>query len=476
MRVLPRSCWSTALSLFLANRLDFVSGHGTLVSPIPRQPESMYWYQVGCAIGCECSGGGKEDYPDLEEICEKAGSTPANATLPLSASTWNSRSESPRGDWNALMPWRSPGTAVPLDMCGIASGFLPSADVQYPHEFAGTTLLQGTKGSSLPRGGITEWIVGEVVEASWHLVVNHGGGYQYRVSKYLADGRLSDDLVPLAFADDVHVVSFGSRAPFEIPATDVTVGVTPEGAAWRRLPLPACNCDSGAGCAVRTSDSTGGAVIDDFIVTYSNGTKPHGTCLTGLQFEAPHLTDGTWPEGYGYYVATLKHEEYAMSPCEQHEGPDTCRVDSACDWYEEKNACYKTSDQGGDGGGNGGKGCSAHKDQNSCVGNVLCTWYESDAKKVCYEAKTRRRSLQKQEEKTSWHITDRLVAPSEPGDYVLQWRWDNEQTPQVWTTCADIKVVEKGGESSGCLSSRSAAVAMLMVATMATVVGHGAFV
>jgi len=215
-------------------------------------------------------------------------------------------------------------------------------------------------------------------------------------------------------------------------------------------------------------------------------------------------------------VATLEHEEYAMSPCEQHEGPDTCRVDSACDWYEEKNACYKTSDQngdgggnggkgcsahkeqdscvvdsacdwyeeknacyktsdqGGDGGGNGGKGCSAHKDQNSCVGNVLCTWYESDAKKVCYEAKTRRRSLQKQEEKTSWHITDRLVAPSEPGDYVLQWRWDNEQTPQVWTTCADIKVVEKGGESSGdtFVLSWLAAIVMMVAATMAAVVGY----
>merc|ERR1712187_187815 len=41
-----------------------------------------------------------------------------------------------------------------------------------------------------------------------------------------------------------------------------------------------------------------------------------------------------------------------------------------------------------------------------------------------------------------WHITDRVYAPTEPGEYILQWRWDNEQTPQIWTTCADISVVE----------------------------------
>merc|ERR1712207_140806 len=43
-----------------------------------------------------------------------------------------------------------------------------------------------------------------------------------------------------------------------------------------------------------------------------------------------------------------------------------------------------------------------------------------------------------------WHITDRVYAPTDPGEYILQWRWDNEQTPQIWTTCADIEVVPEG--------------------------------
>ena len=40
-------------------------------------------------------------------------------------------------------------------------------------------------------------------------------------------------------------------------------------------------------------------------------------------------------------------------------------------------------------------------------------------------------------------ITDKLRVPAElpKGDYVLSWRWDCEQTPQIWNTCADLTVV-----------------------------------
>lgn len=40
-------------------------------------------------------------------------------------------------------------------------------------------------------------------------------------------------------------------------------------------------------------------------------------------------------------------------------------------------------------------------------------------------------------------IVDRLKLPSllAPGDYVLGWRWDCEQTPQVWSSCSDITIV-----------------------------------
>ena len=30
--------------------------------------------------------------------------------------------------------------------------------------------------------------------------------------------------------------------------------------------------------------------------------------------------------------------------------------------------------------------------------------------------------------------------PFRPGKYVLQWRWDCEETDQVWASCADVTV------------------------------------
>jgi hypothetical protein len=37
-------------------------------------------------------------------------------------------------------------------------------------------------------------------------------------------------------------------------------------------------------------------------------------------------------------------------------------------------------------------------------------------------------------------ISDFVVVPDYEGHYVLSWRWDSEQTPQVWTNCADVYI------------------------------------
>jgi hypothetical protein len=44
--------------------------------------------------------------------------------------------------------------------------------------------------------------------------------------------------------------------------------------------------------------------------------------------------------------------------------------------------------------------------------------------------------------KDTWAIVDRVRVPEKAGDYVLRWRWDIEQNPQVWTNCADVSIVE----------------------------------
>jgi hypothetical protein len=43
-----------------------------------------------------------------------------------------------------------------------------------------------------------------------------------------------------------------------------------------------------------------------------------------------------------------------------------------------------------------------------------------------------------------WSIMDKVVIPSdlEEGDYLLSWRWDCEESTQVWQNCADIRLTK----------------------------------
>ena len=94
------------------------------------------------------------------------------------------------------------------------------------------------------------------------------------------------------------------------------------------------------------------------------------------------------------------------------------------------------------------KGCSWHPPKKECYSDGADAKDFSGNDAVAYGD-------------SQWWITDTLVAPTELGSYVLQWRWDNEQTPQIWTTCADVKVVEKlksGAQARPCLLCSAAAI------------------
>jgi len=71
--------------------------------------------------------------------------------------------------------------------------------------------------------------------------------------------------------------------------------------------------------------------------------------------------------------------------------------------------------------------------------------------------------------KNRWSVMDDVKVPNKPGKYILGWRWDCEEADQVWTSCADIEIVDHsvptpeepshlpdwpactGGERGGCL-------------------------
>jgi hypothetical protein len=52
-------------------------------------------------------------------------------------------------------------------------------------------------------------------------------------------------------------------------------------------------------------------------------------------------------------------------------------------------------------------------------------------------------------------IVDKVQVPDvPPGEYVLAFRWDSEQTPQVWNSCADVTIVSSGKNTKAFSSQR----------------------
>ena len=47
---------------------------------------------------------------------------------------------------------------------------------------------------------------------------------------------------------------------------------------------------------------------------------------------------------------------------------------------------------------------------------------------------------------TGGQIVDTVMIPVdlEPGQWVLGWRWDCEETSQIWQSCADVTVCKAG--------------------------------
>ena len=311
---------------------------------------SCLWYQVGCMVGCdECSLEGKGMYPTPHDVqCKRGGAPvpkgdtpfPIPRTLPAAARTWNTANKSSMGDYTAYKPWSSPGASPIADPCGVASGF--NADSPYANPPPG--YKAGDRGSQVLKPSLNRTVVraGGVLEAGFGFEVNHGGGFSYRLCP--ADQQLDEACfaaTPLAFATDTHTIEWvdGSRPPITIPAMTVTDGVTPAGSQWRRVPLPACNCDLGEECWWSAAkNGTKGNSLRAY-EQQPGADKSSPRCPTGTQFPVPA------PDLYGY----------------------------------------------GD------------------VPAVL--------------------------------IKDQLKIPATlNGDYVLSWRWDCEQTDQIWSTCADITV------------------------------------
>ena len=226
-------------------------------TPMPPQEEAKVtgcsgdacmWFSQGCTIGCDnCTSAYNEKTSVGNFVGSLCGSMKKPTIMDPALRTFNIHGkgdETHVGDWTATHPWRAPGNAPVLDACGVASG--SDKDNSLAGGFAPPGNKIGDRGSKLPVVNKTAWVAGSVVEVSWGISANHGGGYQYRLCP--ADEEITEECfqrTPLPFASKTHKLRFGNGNEIEIPATYVTEGVEPAGSMWAKQPIPACDDASG---------------------------------------------------------------------------------------------------------------------------------------------------------------------------------------------------------------------------------------
>lgn len=315
--------------------MNYVRGHGSMWLPPPRSegadapPSNVggcyngacMWFNQGCTIGCDCNERNDEFFGPL---CN----TSIKPTLPRKYQTFNLNNNDtvppfvPQ-DWSQWHPWRAPGTANPMNPCGLAGGSTKNNDIA--GGFGNDTIagVQGFAGSKLsPVTYQTVWKAGSIAEVAWSTVANHGGGYIYRVCP--AEAELTEECFMnniLDFAGPKQSLVWMNGDRVEIDATRVTEGVFPKGSTWTKNPIPPCN---GIGAGYK------------------------GVC-PGPAFPPPEGCNKTC---WGY------------QPCD------------ICDTLEIPG------------------------------------------------------------------VVDQLQIPKDlkPGNYVLSFRWDCEQTPQIWSSCGDVTI------------------------------------
>lgn len=274
---------------------------------------------------------------------------------------------------------------------------------------------------------------GGELEAGFGFTVNHGGGYSYRLCRA---GDLSEECFQtgaLTFATPNHTIRWidGSKPDLRLPAMTIRQGTTPAGSEWRRIPFPACNCDLGEGCFVQEltpiEDDEGD---EDDVAAYEEHERRTFERLLaagGLDGDAPEpSSNGKCQADPGCKATGTK----GSSGCKECEGADSCG--ECC-----PGCTTKTWGQY--------KWCYCGQPKPSKGGATRAYEQQANAPPRCptgVQFPVPADDLYGYGDVPPVLVTDKLRVPPglHPGEYVLSWRWDCEQTPQIWNSCADIRV------------------------------------
>eukprot|EP00947_MAST-08B_sp_MAST-8B-sp1_P003259 g3259.t1 len=341
-----------------------------------------FWFSQGCTIGCpSCTGYHARDQVDT---CGR-GMEPKVCDPRLR--TYNKGAEcGSKQDIYRWNPWRAPGTAPVFDSCGRAGGgYVSSAVGPGAAMFTNTSHnKQGDYGSKvLPRGpSQATWKAGSEVETMWGLRANHGGGFQWRLCP------VDDELTEACFA----------RRPLPFVGRQAI-----QYANGTRMPIHSKYAFANGSVAAITAD---GELPPPDHPTWALNPLPDNTQQGSIgagnrtEFPSPcpedHHVPGNNDDKNDKNDQHDEHDEH-----DEHDGGDGDEND----------------DENDDGGviNKGSRTLRTHWDGGLCSG----------------------------ERPFQVSVVDVLRIPVDtpPGDYVLGWRWDVEETAQVWSSCSDITIV-----------------------------------
>jgi len=224
--------------------------------PSGKNGQACFYFSNGCTIGCDaCDGTSRGPIPSSSDPfwhrkfnqCPNGTNSTASATIcdPAKRTVNTGAACGADDDWYFYSPWRRPGSAPVFDSCGLAGGHPPPAckDSCFGGLYVNTSHASlGDAGSALPRmPAQAVWRAGELVNVSWVIEANHGGGYIYRLCP--ADQPLTEECfnkVPLEF-EGSQMLRWGG--PQGTTSTFVGTyvgpsGTEPSGAIWARNPIP----------------------------------------------------------------------------------------------------------------------------------------------------------------------------------------------------------------------------------------------
>lgn len=311
---------------------------------------------------------------------------PGEPTLKLEHRTFNVHVESGPHDWSRNMPWRAPGTAPVLGSgCGVAGGnAIPIAN----GGVAPAGYEQGIDGLSLPANEPTVWTKGQVTEVAWAFFANHGGGYSWRLCKKSAN--ISEECFQqnvLHFHGEKSWIQYSDQIPnhagaIKLPRFEIPRITVSEGT----FPL-------GSEWARNPIPSC----------NYCDQSKC-GTALPNVtELFQPHL-GGFNDDSYWYGGAAWFEQEKCAQDCS---GFSMMQCPPGMTQFEEPLP-----------------GLSGY------LGNYLVDMNEPVATAMGVEG-------------ALYSIVDLVEVPQvDEGEYLLSFRWDCEQSPQIWQSCADILIVD----------------------------------